>query len=78
MKIWYEFRDKEVIEFSLQTDVGEAIIPIGRSTKAQAIPFLKKIKTQFSKKCPEAFDTMINNIKKGQINYESSVFKSRT
>jgi hypothetical protein len=73
MKIWYEFRDKEVIEFSLQTDVGDAIIPIGRSTKAQAVPFLKKIKARFVKKCPEAFDYIIDNIKKGKITYEDSV-----
>lgn len=78
MKIWYEFRDKEVIEFSLQTDVGEAIIPIGRSTKSQAIPFLKKVKSKFVKKCPEAFDTMIANIKKGVITYEPTISKSRT
>lgn len=73
MKIWYEFRDKDVMEFSLQADIGEAIIPIGRSTKAQAIPFLTKCKNKFIKNCPKAFDEMINNFKQRKINYEDSV-----
>lgn len=73
MKIWYQPVNKIDVEFSLQVDDGECIIPIGVVRNNATGSFLRKMRKKFLVETPKAFDKILGDIASGEIQFEGGI-----